>query len=90
MKFICICQYFFVPLQRLLVSKPFSYSGQPFQESSQKFTIFKIPSQLSSQPFSGLVSIYARSASLESLVIPWRFLGGSLVVTLPKAYQNRT
>ncbi len=34
--------------------------------------------------------IYARSASLESLVIPWRFLGGSLVVTLPKAYPNRT
>lgn len=32
--------------------------------------------------------IYARSASLESLVIPWRFLGGSLVVTLPKAYPN--
>ena len=32
--------------------------------------------------------IYARSASLESLVIPWRFLGGSLVVTLPIAYPN--
>ena len=61
MKFICICQYFFVPLQRLLVSKPFSYSGQPFQESSQKFTIFKIPSQLSSQPFSGLVTFYLPS-----------------------------
>ena len=28
--------------------------------------------------------------SFESLVIPWRFLGGSLVVTLPKAYPNRT
>ena len=58
MKFICICQYFFVPLQRLLVSKLFSYSGQPFQESSQKYTIFKIPSQLSSQPFSGLVIFF--------------------------------
>ena len=56
MKIICIYQYFFVPLQRLLISKPFSYSGQPFQKSSQKFTIFKIPSQLSSQPFSGLVT----------------------------------
>ena len=32
--------FFVVSLQRLLVSKPFSYSGQPFQELSQKFTIF--------------------------------------------------
>ena len=56
MKNICIYHFFVVSLQRLLISKPFSYSGQPFQESSQKFTIFKIPSQLSSQPFSGLVT----------------------------------
>ena len=48
--------FFVVSLQRLLVNKPFSYSGQPFQESSQKFTIFKIASQLSSQPFSVLVT----------------------------------
>ena len=56
MKNICISQFFVVSLQRLLISKPLLYSGQPFQESSQKFTIFKIPSQLSSQPFSGLVN----------------------------------
>ena len=38
------------------MSKLFLHSGQPFQVSSQKFTIFKIPTQFSSQPFSGLVS----------------------------------
>ena len=57
MKYICIYQFFVVSLQRLLISKPFSYSGQPFKESSQKFTIFKIASQLSSQPFSVLVIV---------------------------------
>jgi len=57
MKNICIYQFFVVSLQRLLISKLFSYSGQPFQVSSQKYTIFKIPSQLSSQPFSGLVKV---------------------------------
>ena len=45
MKYICIYQFFVVSLQRLLISKPFSYSGQPFQELSQKFTIFKIAIQ---------------------------------------------
>ena len=44
--------------QGLSNSKPFLHSGQPFQVSSQKFTIFKIQSQLSSQPFSGLVTKY--------------------------------
>ena len=58
MENICIYQFFVVSLQHLLISKPFSYSGQPFQVSSQKFTIFKILTQLSSQPFSVLVSIY--------------------------------
>ena len=67
---ICIYQFFIVSLQRLLISKPFSYSGQPFQESSQKFTIFKIPSQLSSQPFSGLVIIQIVQNFRYSLVIP--------------------
>ena len=64
MKNICISQFFVVSLQRLLISKPLSYSGQPFQESSQKFTIFKIPSQLSSQPFSGLVTTQLRGSYL--------------------------
>ena len=27
---ICVSQFFVVSLQRLLISKPFSYSGQPF------------------------------------------------------------
>ena len=39
------------------MNKLFLHSGQPFQESSQKFTIFKIPTQFSSQPFSGLVIV---------------------------------
>ena len=38
------------------MNKLFLHSGQPFQVSSQKFTIFKILTQFSSQPFSGLVS----------------------------------
>ena len=63
MENICIYQFFVVSLHRLLISKPFSYSGQPFQVSSQKFTIFKIPSQLSSQPFSGLVSFRGARAT---------------------------
>ena len=40
------------------MNKLFLHSGQPFQESSQKFTIFKILTQFSSQPFSGLVIGY--------------------------------
>ena len=56
--FFVFLNFFVVSLQRLLISKPFSYSGQPFQESSQKFTIFKIASQLSSHPFSVLVTIF--------------------------------
>ena len=88
MKFICIYQYFFVPLQRLLISKPFSYSGQPFQESSQKFTIFKIASQLSSQPFSVLVISFntpceGRIVS-DSLEIPWWFVGCYATQYVPK------
>ena len=71
MKNICISQFFVVSLQRLLISKPLSYSGQPFQESSQKFTIFKIPSQLSSQPFSGLVTSQMQVTISRSLVRPW-------------------
>ena len=54
--YICVCQFFVVSLHRLSNGKPFSVSGQPFQVSSQKFTIFKIPTQFSSQPFSGLVT----------------------------------
>ena len=38
------------------MNKLFQHSGQPFQVSSQKFTIFKILTQFSSQPFSGLVN----------------------------------
>ena len=38
--FFAYLNFFIVSLQRLLISKPFSYSGQPFQELSQKFTIF--------------------------------------------------
>ena len=41
--------------RRLSNGKTFSVSGQPFQVPSQKFTIFKILTQFSSQPFSGLV-----------------------------------
>ena len=37
--------------------------SQPFQESSQKFTIFKIASQLSSQPFSVLVSFCSHNSA---------------------------
>ena len=53
--YICVCQFFVVSLRRLSNGKPFLVSGQPFQVPSQKFTIFKIQSQFSSQPFSGLV-----------------------------------
>ena len=38
------------------ISKPFQNRSQPFQETSQKFTFFKIITQESSQPFSGLVT----------------------------------
>ena len=84
-------------MQRLLISKPFPYSGQPFQVSSQKFTIFKIASQLSSQPFSGLVKLLISSRSrfmLGSCSVSARFLLGSdtrlyrdLTATLPRPYR---
>ena len=64
--FFAYLNFFVVSLQRLLISKPFSYSGQPFQESSQKFTIFKIASQLSSQPFSVLVTIFVLRSTFFS------------------------
>ena len=72
------------------MSKPFSYSCQPFQVSSQKFTIFKILTQFSSQPFSGLVRfsqgiVWSRCGRGEVAV---RSRCGHGVVTVWWCYQS--
>ena len=81
---ICACQFFVVSLHRLSNGKPFSHSGLPFQVSSQKFTIFKILSQLSSQPFSGLVIRCGVGTSSTIIRLSYGYLSVILRILLLK------